>query len=183
MKALVFFDSLGGNTKKVAYTIYDTCCDLGVDCYCINLADVSDDFDFFVYDFIFIGSGVIDWLPTPNLMSFIKKQMKRYSVAGVIEPSAPLLPGKFGVCFGTFAGPHTGLSEAYPMTMWLRSFLEHLGYSVLDQWHTPGEFMNNDLLNKKGRMGDISGRPDQSDLKDIKNKTIGIIKSVAFCVH
>ena len=86
--------------------------------------------EIFEYDLVLLGSAVIDWLPTKRMLGFLKKKLQSYSDRGKIVPSSPLIPGKYGLCFCTYAGPHIGKNEALPMTMWLSSFLEHLGYSV-----------------------------------------------------
>ena len=174
MKSLILYDSIGGNTEKVAKRIHDALTGA------INEIDFIKftpdiDVDLFEYDLIFIGSPVIDWLPTKKLMEFVKKKLKLYSEQGKVQPSAPVIAGKYGICFCTFAGPHIGKNEALPMTMWLRSFLEHIGYAVLDQWHFVGQFHKETEMNTKGRFGNIIGRPNDQDLLDVENRTKGII--------
>ncbi len=61
------------------------------------------------------------------------------------------------------------------MTMWLRSFLEHLGYAVLDQWHIVGQFHKETDMNTHGRLGNILGRPNDMDLLDVENQTKGVV--------
>ena len=61
------------------------------------------------------------------------------------------------------------------MTMWLRSFLEHLGYAVLDQLHIIGQFHKETDMNTQGRLGNILGRPNDKDLLDVENRTKGIV--------
>lgn len=177
MNALIIYDSPGGNTRKIANSILRACKDRGIDTTILEV-DPGLECDFFAYDLIFAGSGVIDWLPTNRFMDFIRKQMKALNAKGLIKPSAPILPGKFGVCFSTFAGPHNGTGEARPMTAWLKSFMEHLGYIVLDRWHIPGSFKNNETLNTKGRLGNITTRPNNHDTDCIYNQTLGIINAL-----
>ena len=107
-------------------------------------------------------------------MEFVKKRMTKYNKDGQIKPAAPILPGKFGICFCTFAGPHIGKKEALPMTMWLRSALEHIGFIVLDTWYIVGAFNNGIDLNHNGRLGNIENRPNQNDLDILTNRVIGI---------
>ena len=140
MKSLILYDSIGGNTEKVAQRIYDTLKDVINEVHFIKFTSKVD-VDFLEYDLIFLGSPVINWLPTKRMMSFVKKKLQFYNDQGKIIPSSPLISGKYGICFCTYAGTHIGKTEAIPMTMWLRSFLEHLGYSVLDQWHIVGQFL------------------------------------------
>jgi len=117
-------------------------------------------------------------LPAPRMMDFVKRKMKAYSANGLIMPAAPVVPGKFAVCFGTFAGRHIGEKEALPMTMWLRSFMEHLRFTVLDAWHVVGGFGNRQDLDVGGRLGDIRHRPNDSDITDIKNRVVGLLASL-----
>ena len=105
----------------------------------------------------------------------LKKGLKQYSKNGQIKPAAPILSGKFGICLGTFAGPHIGKEEALPMTMGLSSALEHMGFIVLDTWHIVGTFNNGIDLNHNGRLGNIENRPNQIDLDDLKNRVKGLL--------
>jgi len=178
MKGLILYDSIGGNTEKVAQRIHDTLKGL------VNKIDFIKftprvDVDFFRYDLIFLGSPVIYWLPTKQMMDYIKNRLRSYNDQGKIRPSSPLIPGKYGICFCTYAGPHIGETEALPMTMWLRSFLEHLGYTVLDQWHIVGQFHDDTDMNIQGRMGNILGRPNSRDLLEVENRTRGVIASLS----
>lgn len=177
MKTLVFYDSLGGNTELVARTIHEAVDSTWGNATLVKV-DKASPINFLEYDLIMIGSPVIDWLPTRKLMDFVMGVMKSENAAGRIKASSPLLPGKFGVCFGTFGGPHIGEREALPMTAWLRAFLEHLGYIALDAWHVPGAFKNRDELNRYGRLEDIRQRPAEADLADIRNRVTGLLSSL-----
>jgi hypothetical protein len=174
MNSLILYDSMGGNTEKVAHRIYDTIKSAIGEVDLLKVTPETD-VDFFEYDLIFLGSPVIDWLPTKKMMDCVKKKLRFYSRQGKIMPSSPVISGKYGICFCTFAGPHIGENEAIPMTMWLRSFLMHLGYSVLDQWHIVGQFHNEPDMNTQGRLGNISGRPNDRDLLDVENRTKGVL--------
>ncbi len=178
METAVIFDSLGGNTEKVADRIHETVKEELSSADLIKLTKQTD-VDFMGYDLIFIGSPVIDWLPTQTMIDYIKRCLKGCNERGLIKPAAPIVPGKFAVCFGTYAGPHIGVNEAKPMTMWMRSALEHVGYTVLDEWHVPGQFTNKPELNKYGRLGNIEGRPNEHDLTDVENRVRGILASLS----
>lgn len=182
MKSIILFDSMSGNTAKVAETIHSA---LEAKSVMTDLVKVDKEFtvDPFDYDLIFIGSPVISWLPTPTLMDFVKKTMKECNQQGMIKPSSPIIPGKFGMSFGTFAGPHIGEQEAIPMTMWLNSFLGHLGYAVLDHLLVVGRRNNPPAhwpeINKNGRLGDIEDRPNDADLLVIENRIKGVVDSLS----
>lgn len=177
MKSLVFYDSIGGNTEKVAQRMYDTLNKLGNETELIKLTPEIV-IDFFKYDPIFIGSPIIGALPTKPMMDCIKRHHMAYVKQDKIIPSSPLLLGKFGICFCTYAGPHIGLGEALPANMLMSSFLQHIGYSVLDLWYTVGEFHDRYDLSTQGRMGNILGRPNDNDLLDIENRVKGIVSSL-----
>ncbi len=178
MKSLIFYDSIGGNTEKVAQRIHDTLKDTLQKVDFIKFSPKTD-VSFFDYDLIFLGSPVIDWLPTKRTMDYITKKLRTYRDQGRILPSSPLRPGKFAICFCTYAGPHIGKNEALPMTMWLSSFFGHIGYAVLDQWHVVGQFHKETALNTKGRLGNILGRPNEKDLLGVENRTKGIVGALA----
>ena len=177
MKTLVFYDSIGRKSTCVAEAILESVASEWGHADIIKVCKEAS-VNFLEYDLIMIGSPVIDWLPTKQLMDIVMRVMKSENAAGRIRPSSPIVPGKFGVCFGTFGGPHIGEREALPMTAWLRAFLEHLGYLVLDAWHVPGAFRNRDELNRHGRMGDIRQRPAKADIADIKNRVAGLLASL-----
>lgn len=61
----------------------------------------------------------------------------------------------------------------------LRSFLEHIGYFVLDQWHIVGQFHKKTDMNTHGRLGNILGRPNKQDLLAVENRTKGVIGALA----
>ena len=178
MKSLILYDSIGGNTDKVAQRIKDTLNDAVSEVDFLKITSKTD-VDFLAYDLIFLGSPVIDWLPTKQMMDFVKKKLQFYNDQRKIIPSAPLISGKYGICFCTYSGTHIGENEAIPMTMWLRSFLMHLGYSVLDQWHIVGQFHSQTDMNTKGRLGNILGRPNDNDLLDVENRTKGVVGALA----
>ena len=177
MKALVVYDSLGGNTEKVARRIYSSVSKQKIECDIVKV-DRDTVVDIFDYSVVFIGSPVITWLPTNTMVEFVKRKMSSYSASGHIQPCAPLVPGRFAVCFCTFAGPHTGVHEAIPALKWLSSFMQHLGYQVVDEWHVVGSFHNNEQLSTCGRMGDIRGRPDDRDLGEIQCRVRGILSAL-----
>ena len=60
MKALVLYDSLGGNTEKVAERIHSTLDQRGVESEFIKVTGDTD-LDLYDYDLLFLGSPVIAW--------------------------------------------------------------------------------------------------------------------------
>jgi len=175
MKALVLYDTMGGNTEKVANRIHQTLANAdGIEADLVKL-DADTDVDLTAYDLLFMGSPVVAWLPTKKLMEFGSGQLDAYRKAGKLGPAAPTRPGKFAIAFCTYAGPHMGEREAVPATKWIGALLEHLGFRMLDEWHFVGEFHSKPEMNIKGRMGDIKGRPNENDLAAVAGRTQGIV--------
>lgn len=185
MKVLVLYDSLRGSTEKIAKRIYQVVNNAGLD---VTLTKVgpSQKLDVNNYDLIFCGSPVIEWLPTPAMMDFLKTKLKEHRTIDIL-PCAPIKPGKFAVCFCTCCGAHIGFEEAYPTTQWLASFFGHIGYLVLDKMHIPAEIKDIPLAIKEmkekilkenntlGRFGNIIGRPNENDLAAVEVQVRGIL--------
>ena len=177
MKTLVLYDSLGGNTEKVAKGINRTLDRGGIETELIKVSEDTDP-DLYDYDLLFLGSPVIAWSPTNTMRDFVMKKLREYHKTR-IQPSAPLRPGKFAVSFCTFSGTHIGENEAIPLTKWFSSFLEHLGCQVMAEWNIVGEFHKTEGSNINGRLGDIRGRPNESDLLDVENRVKGLLAGLA----
>lgn len=177
MKCLILYVSLGGNTEKVAQRIQDV---LQAEKWEVELikVDRETDLDLYQYDLVFLGSPVITWLPTKTMMNFVLRTISYYQKTGDLVPCSPVRPGKYAICFCTYAGPHTGVSEAVPAIKWMRTFFEHLGFVVLDEWYTVGEFKGSEENSTRGRLGNIKGRPNENDLLEIENKTRGILETL-----
>lgn len=180
MKSLVLYSSVTGNTEKVAKRIAKVLRRNGHDVTFVKVDDETS-VDLLVYDLIFLGSAVHQWLPTKTMMNYVKRMLKKYFSSGVIVPSSPIKPGKYAVCFCTYSGPHTGVSEDIPATKWMRAFLEHVGFTVVGEWHTIGKYKNREKESTIGRLGNIKGRPDEHDLAEIENKVMGILNALKLC--
>jgi flavodoxin len=176
MKALIIYWSGTGNTKQVAETIHDTLKNGGVDSTLKRVEEAKDE-DLYGYDLIFIGAPSHMWQPPAPVQEFIRGKMDYYVERGDIKPCAPRLPGKKGVVFVTYSGPHTGQNEAIPVGKFLGQFIEHLGFEPAGEWYTIGEFHGREEFSTKGRMGDIRGRPNQQDLNNIKRNVKRLLKA------
>ncbi|MBU2548514.1 MAG: flavodoxin domain-containing protein [Proteobacteria bacterium] len=177
MNALVLYDSLGGNTEKVARRIHDTLTAGGVASELIKVAEDTE-LDMYAYDILCLGSPVIAWGPTNNMRDFVMKKLRAYH-KDHIKPSAPLRPGKFAISFCTYSGTHIGEMEATPLTKWFSAFTAHLGCQILGEWNVVGEFHNMEDVNVNGRLGDIRGRPNDADLLEIENRVKGLLAGIA----
>jgi hypothetical protein len=190
MKTLILYDSMGGNTEKVAQRIHSVVEAFGLESTIVKLGEDTN-LDFYDYDLIFLGSPVIEWLPTKRMTEFLKGKLLDYRLNGKIPPCAvPTRTGKFAVCFGTNCGTHIGKDEALPMTEWMAAFLGHIGYRVLDKIHLPGEMRNFgqgrgwmdetilEKLNTCGKYGNVKGRPNEDDLMELEKHIRNILNSL-----
>ena len=176
MKALTIYWSGTGNTKKVAETIDNTLKDGGMDSELMTVAEAQDE-DLFDYDLVLIGAPSFMWQPPKPVQEYIKEKMKYYRELGAIKLSSPKVPGKYGVVFATYSGPHTGINEAIPVGKYLGQYLEHLGFDLVGEWYFVGEFHGSEENSTKGRLGDIRGRPNQQDLDNIAAIVKELLKS------
>lgn len=172
-KALTLYWSAGGNTRKVAEAIHETLEQLGVDS---RLEDIDEqpEVDYFDYHLVFAGAPVYAYLPPEQVSAFLKACQKK---AGVL-PGSPEKPGHFAVTFCTFGGPHSGYREAVPALKYMGQFFEHAGIRVVDEWGVVGEFHaeKRKPMNLAGRLGDITGRPNEADLADIRGRVLGLLR-------
>jgi len=177
MNALVLYDSLGGNTEKVAKRIHDTLVAGAVKSELIKVSQDTD-LDLYAYDLLFLGSPVIAWGPTDNMRHFVMTKLRAYHREH-IRPSAPLRPGKFAVSFCTYSGTHIGEDEAIPLTKWFSAFTAHLGCQIMGEWNIVGAFHNREDVNINGRLGDIRGRPNEADLFEVENRVKGLLAAIS----
>jgi hypothetical protein len=166
VNALIIYWSATGNTKKVAETIYSTLREGGIHPTLKRVEEAMPE-DLYEYDLVFIGSPSHMWQPPAPVLKYVREKMGYYRQRGDIKLCAPKLPGKRGVVFATFSGPHTGINEAIPVGKYLGQFLEHMGFDVAGEWYVVGEFHGQEDASTRGRLGDIRGRPNQQDLENI----------------
>ncbi len=176
MKALIVYWSNSGNTKKVAETICKALQNEGVDSVLKRVEEAQSE-DLYEYDLVFIGSPSYMWQPPAPVLKYVKEKMDYYRERGYVKLGAPVVPGKRGIVFVTYSGPHTGKNEAVPVGKYLGQFLEHLGYNVAGEWYLAGEFHGKEDESIRGRLGDIRGRPSQKDLDEITKSVNGLIHS------
>ena len=178
MNALIIYWSGGGNTKKVAETIHNTLKGGGVNST-LKLVEEARDEDLLAYDLVCIGAPSYMWQPPMPVQEYIKEKMACHVKAGDIKLCAPRRPGKRGVVFVTYSGPHTGISEAIPVGKYLGQFFEHMGFDLAGEWYTVGEFHGSEENSTKGKLGDIRGRPNQKDLDKIAEDVKKLLKAIS----
>ena len=171
-RALTLYWSAGGNTRKVAEAIQKALTAAGVEATLHEMAEGLE-VDYFAYDLVLIGAPVYAYLPPEPVIGWLKAQQQR----GTVLPAAPERSGHYGVVFCTYGGPHTGIREAVPMLKYVGQFLEHLGIPVVDEWAVVGEFhQGHETMNLAGRLGDLRGRPNASDLAEVRGKVLGLLR-------
>ncbi|MCG8619453.1 MAG: hypothetical protein MI802_24795 [Desulfobacterales bacterium] len=180
MKVLNLFSSKGGNTQKVAETIDAASNALKHDVTTLSISSSSETVDILAYDFIFIGSGVYACMPPKAMNTFLGDMGKKGMENGSIQPASPRIPGKYAVIYATYGGFHTGINEAIPCVKHIGQVFDHYGFQILDEWYIVGAFLPKKMesFNMTGRLGDITGRPNDADLKEVFQKTVGILNTI-----
>jgi hypothetical protein len=176
MRILNLYHSQTGNTQKIALRIAETAQRLGHSVDTLQAAKELEA-DVLGYDFFFVGSGVYQWLPGKPMLDFLRATRQRYSQAGAIRPCSPRLAGRRAVIYCTYGGVHTGINEAVPAVKFCGQLFDHLGITVLDEWYFIGDFKSDEFRrhNTGGRFGDITGRPDEHDLKEVSERVQAIL--------
>lgn len=167
--ALVLYWSRTGNTAKVARAIEAGLRAGGMATTLCPVAQAGD-LDFFDFDLVCLGFPSYNWHPPRAMDDYLKSKFEQYRHQGKVLPGAPRVPGRNALIFCTFSGPHTGLREAIPAGMYAAQFFEHLGFTVLDEWYVLSEFHGSEELSTKGRMGNIKGLPDDTELRRIEER-------------
>ena len=168
-RALIVFQSITGNTEKVAKSIHKGLIDGGMESKISTIQEAVEE-DFYAYDLVCFGAPSYNWhLPKPA-DEYLKKQFQRYKKDGRIIPGSPKILGKNALVFCTYSGPHTGIREAIPTGLYIGQFFEHFGFTVLDEWYILSEFIGSEENNTMGRMGNIIGLPDEQELSRIKER-------------
>jgi hypothetical protein len=170
LNAIIVYWSKTGNTEKVARAIQEGLKKARVDVLLQRVEDAGD-VDFYAYDLVCIGFPSYRWSPPEPMDEFLKAKFRVYRSQGRVKTGAPKVPGKSALVFCTYSGPHTGIREAIPAGLYAGQFFEHLGFTVLDEWYVVGEYHGSEESSTKGRLGDIRGRPNEEDLRKVKQDT------------
>lgn len=176
MKILNLYFSSTGNTAKVAKKIEAAIRESGQQ---VDTQRVTPklDVDILAYDCVILGSGVYEWLPGKPVINLLRNLRRKYADDGEIKPSAPRRLGKKAIVYCTYGGSHTGINEAIPATKYMAQLFDHLGYDIVAEWHLVGEYHGVlQKLNTTGRLGNIQGRPNEADLKEVAEKVKAIIQ-------
>ena len=172
-RVLVLYWSKGGNTRKVAETIHSMVESFGISS---DIKEINDDLEIdpFSYQLIFAGAPVYFNLGPQPVMKFLQKLRSRAANLA----SAPEKPGHFAVVFCTYGGGHTGVGEAIPLLKYMGQVFAHEGIRIVEEWPVVGDFpgINDPNYNLAGRLGDVSGRPNESDLQVVAGQVSGPLR-------
>jgi hypothetical protein len=177
MDAIIVYWSKTGNTEKVALAIQEGLKEAAVDVLLKRVEDVGE-VDFYAYDLVCIGFPSYQWRPPKPMDDFFNRKFGAHRSQGHVKVGAPKVVGKNALIFCTYSGPHTGIREAIPAGLYAGQFFEHLGFSVLDEWYVVGEFHGSEEASTKGRLGDIRGRPNEEDLRKVKQDAIQLVNTI-----
>ena len=177
MKVLNLYFSATGNTEKVAMRIGEAVQEIGREVDTLKVTGKDIEIDILNYDFVFAGSGVYAQLPGKPLIELFKKLMQKYRKAGEVKPTSPRRPSAYVIVYCTYGGAHTGINEAIPAVKYMGQLFDHLGYTIMAEWYTVGEYKTEKLRGHSvaGRLGDIRGRPNEEDLRDVAARVKGIL--------
>jgi hypothetical protein len=178
MRVLNLYFSATGNTEKVAMRISDTIQESGHRVDTLKVTGKGADVDLLEYNIVFAGSGVYAQLPGIPLMELFKELMQKYREAGEVKPTSPRRPSAYSVIYCTYGGVHTGINEAIPAVKYMGQLFDHLGYTIMAEWYIVGEYKTERLRahSVSGRLGDIRGRPNEADLRDVSARVKGILR-------
>ncbi len=176
MRILNLYHTTTGNTLKVAERINQTLLDLGHKLDAVQTGR-EPEIDILEYDLVFAGSGVYAWLPGKPMQQLFEKLRAAYAQNGLIKPAAPRIPKK-AVIYCTYGGVHTGINEAIPAVKYMGQLFDHLGFEILDEWYVVGEYQPEKIreMSLNGRLGNITGRPNEADLQEVEQKVRGIMR-------
>ena len=179
MNVLNLYFSSTGNTEKVAFAIRDTVRELGHKGETVKVTRGNMDVDVLKFNFLFIGSGVYGQLPGKPMIELHRSLLQKYNKEGEIKPASPRRPSANLVVYCTYGGMHTGINEAIPAVKFMGQLYDHLGYSIVGEWYIAGEYKPEKLHDHSidGRLGDIRGRPNDVDLKEVAQKVKGILQA------
>jgi hypothetical protein len=179
MNLLNYYFSSTGNTEKVALVITDTVETLGhtVDTFRITSNDAN--VDVLNYSFVFVGSGVYGQLPGQVLIDLHRRLLHKYNEEDAVKYASPRRPSRYAVVYCTYGGVHTGRNEAIPAVKYMGQLFDHLGYTIVGEWYVVGDYLTEGSRHRsfKGRLGDISGRPNEADLQEVAENVKGILRS------
>jgi hypothetical protein len=193
-KCLIVYSSYTGNTEKVASRIKSTFEREGWECDIFKISKKAEDilnppFDFNLYDFVCVGSGLRVHLPYNEILNMLRRfrlgtdpriallsrdetipyikeplpEPPRHEQMGAHHRKIVLGPdSKKAIIFVTYSGYEFGPKEAEPALQLLDLEIEHIGFQCIGHFCCPGKFINSPMPTTYH--GDIRDRPNEKDL-------------------
>ena len=167
-RSLIIYESWTGNTEKVAMVFKGVFEKAGWKCDMCKVDKKTDvhnpPFNYEDYDFICVGSLVMDSQPSPRVMDIMRKN----PLSGHYVPEGgsykQVIPGpKKGVVFVTYGGAHMGPKEAVPALYSLALEMEHLKFICIGKFACPGKM--EDRPTPDYYFKNLYLRPNKNDLK------------------
>ena len=177
MDAVVIYWSKTGNTEKVARAIRDGLEAAGAG-VALRTVDEAEDVDYFDYDLVCVGFPSYQWSPPEPMVRFLKEKGREVG-EGRVRPNVPEVAGTQALMFCTYCGQHSGIDEAIPAGLYAGQFFAHLGIRVIDEWYVVGEYHGNEEASTQGCLGDIRGRPNEEDLRQVRERAEGLARRTA----
>ncbi len=177
-RGIVIYWSATGNTEKAAEAAGLGLKDGGLIVKVVRVEEALSE-ELYDFDVVVLACPSYFFAPPDPVREYVKKKMSVHQSRGDIHLRAPVLPGKHGGVLVTFSGPHTGLDEAIPAGKWLAQFLAHIGFKVDMEEYVVGEFHGRLEHSTKGVMGDIRGRPNENDLRHVREATAKLARQTA----
>jgi flavodoxin len=171
-KSLIIYTSYSGNTEKVALRFKGVLEKHGWICDMFKIDKNTDfanpPFKYDDYDFVCVGSLVVDSQPTQEILDVLRKNPISAHYRGTAGPGGveykKVVPGtKKGIVFVTYGGAHMGPKEAVPALNYLALEFEHLKFTCIGRFACPGKMSNKPTPNYFFK--DLYLRPDERDLK------------------
>ena len=169
MAAAVIYWSKTGNTERTASAIGDGLEEGGARVTMMTVEE-AEEIDYFDYDLVCVGFPSYQWAPPEPVVRWLKEKHSAYARGGRVQPNARRVEGTSALVCCTYSGQHTGVDEAIPAGLYAGQFFAHLGIRVLDEWYVVGEYHGREEANTKGCLGDIRGRPNAEDLRQVKQR-------------
>ena len=113
------------------------------------------------------GPAFINGCPAKGLQEFIAARLAHYAAAGEVKYASPRRAHKKVVVYCTYGGAHTGVNEAIPAVKFMGQLFDHLGFEIVAEWYYIGRYPAQGRMkdfSTSGRLGDITGRPNDADL-------------------
>lgn len=158
-KGLIIYESMTGNTEKVAFRFKKVFDKMGWDCPIVKVDKDTQKlpFKFEEFDFICVGSPVIAGLPAKNILRVFT--MGRDDDKGPMNgpPAEPMAPrGRIvmtesrikGIVFVTYAGQMLGPAEAVPALDLLEMHMKLMNRECIGKFSCPGKEWRHDSIDR-----------------------------------